>query len=125
MIPFSEISTELHPDISLNTFMCIKEMALVFFTHEISEASYRQATGTSDKLQQPHPLLIVHLLDELQGKVAKRLKHPNVNGSRMIRRLRKSIKHLNIWLQAKQLFYSEKQSSFSTGTDNNDQKFFN
>lgn len=48
-------------------------------THEISEASDGQATGTSDKLQQPHPLLVVHLLDELSGniKYMKRSLNPN------------------------------------------------
>lgn len=38
------------------------------FTHEVIEASDWQATGTSDELQQSHPLLIVHLLHQLQEK---------------------------------------------------------
>lgn len=35
-------------------------------THEVGEAPYWQPTGAGDKLQQPHPLLVVHLLYELQ-----------------------------------------------------------
>lgn len=38
----------------------------VIVTHEVSEAPYRQPTGAGDKLQQPHPLLVVCLLYELQ-----------------------------------------------------------
>lgn len=44
------------------------------FTHEVIEASDWQATGTSDELQQSHPLLIVHLLHKLQEKKAKQEK---------------------------------------------------
>lgn len=36
-----------------------------FHTHQIGEATYRQATGPCDKLQQSHPLLIIHLLHKL------------------------------------------------------------
>lgn len=35
-------------------------------THEVGEAPYWQPTGAGDELQQPHPLLVVHLLYELQ-----------------------------------------------------------
>lgn len=51
---------------------------VVIITHEVSKASYRQTTGASHKLQQPHPLLIVHLLYELQGKVAKNKQDPRL-----------------------------------------------
>lgn len=44
------------------------ERKCVIVTHEVSEAPYRQPTGAGDKLQQPHPLLVVRLLDELQDK---------------------------------------------------------
>lgn len=40
---------------------------LVLRTHQIREAAHRQPTGSCDKLQQPHPLLVVHLLDKLSG----------------------------------------------------------
>lgn len=43
----------------------------VIVTHEVSEAPYRQPTGAGDKLQQPHPLLVVCLLYELQEKRKK------------------------------------------------------
>lgn len=47
------------------------ERRCVIVTHEVSEAPYRQPTGAGDKLQQPHPLLIVRLLYELQEKRRK------------------------------------------------------
>lgn len=48
--------------------MPFRIVTLVIFTHEVSKASDWQATRASDKLQQSHPLLIVHLLHELEGK---------------------------------------------------------
>lgn len=47
----------------------------MIITHKVSKASYWQTTGTGDKLQQPHPLLIVHLLNKLQDTVICCLKH--------------------------------------------------
>lgn len=44
------------------------ERQCVIVTHEVSEAPNRQPTGAGDKLQQPHPLLVVRLLYELQDK---------------------------------------------------------
>lgn len=40
-------------------------------THEVGEAPYWQPTGAGDELQQPHPLLVVHLLYELQEEKKK------------------------------------------------------
>lgn len=48
------------------------ERRCVIVTHQVSEAPYRQPTGAGDKLQQPHPLLVVRLLYELQDKEEKK-----------------------------------------------------
>lgn len=40
-------------------------------THKIGKAPNRKATGSCDKLQQSHPLLIVHLLNKLTKKLSK------------------------------------------------------
>lgn len=40
-------------------------------THQIGEAPNRKATGSCDKLQQSHPLLIVHLLNKLTKHLCK------------------------------------------------------
>lgn len=38
-------------------------------THKVGEASHRQTTSASYKLQQPHPLLVVHLFHQLQTEI--------------------------------------------------------
>lgn len=37
----------------------------ILHTHQVCEAAHRKTTGSCDKLQQSHPLLVVHLLDKL------------------------------------------------------------
>lgn len=45
----------------LSVCVCVS----LLHTHQISEATHRKTTGSCDKLQQSHPLLIVHLLHKL------------------------------------------------------------
>lgn len=54
---------------SRSQFWCDIQCASVYLsimrTHQVSEATHRKATGSCDKLQQSHPLLIIHLLHKL------------------------------------------------------------
>ncbi len=42
-------------------FACVSTL----HTHQVSEATNRKTTRSCDKLQQSHPLLVVHLLHKL------------------------------------------------------------
>lgn len=79
----------LHLALNVN----LNHSIMVIITHEVSKASYRQTTGTGDKLQQPHPLLIVHFLYKLQDKVIRCSKHSTCrhSTSRIIKRIIKGL----------------------------------